>query len=189
MAAECQDRPVRSHRTGDPVACLAVVRARQAHRTGRSARSGNRIAYRVRNQAGACRQPRAAEAATRADGAAVAADAAAVAQQDRNARFDRGHLADGIGHRHPERVVPAWSGNRQGVLRREADRAAYGGDLPPVRRLRQRCRLAAARGDHDHARHLAAAEERQDRPERQDRLEQCARARRNGEDLPLPRRG
>jgi type IV pilus assembly protein PilO len=34
---------------------------------------------------------------------------------------------------------------------------AHGGHLPPVRRLRQRRRLAAARGDHDHAQHLADA--------------------------------
>jgi hypothetical protein len=38
---------------------------------------------------------------------------------------------------------------------------AHGGQLPPVRRLRQRRRLAAARGDHDHARHLAEARGRE----------------------------
>jgi type IV pilus assembly protein PilO len=52
-------------------------------------------------------------------------------------------------------------GDAEGVLRREADHAAHGGHLPPVRRLRQRRGLAAARGDHDHAQHLADAARRQ----------------------------
>src|SRR3546814_3933425 len=86
-------------------------------------------------------------------------------------------------------AVPARAGNAQGVLRREADLAEDGGHLPPVRRLRQRRGLAAARGDHDDARHLAAAGERRQGPRRRDPHQLQPRARRYGEKLPLPRRG
>ena len=118
---------------------------------------------RVRGQAGPRRQPRAAQAAARADGTDAAADAAAAAQQERDARPDRRRLADRAGHRHQQRAVPARPGDGAGVLRREADHPAHGGHLPPVRRLRQRRGLAAARGDHDHAQHLADAARRQAR--------------------------
>lgn len=45
----------------------------------------------------------------------------------------------------------------------KADRLAHGGQLPPVRCLRQRRGVAAARGDPDHARHQPQAEGSQGR--------------------------
>ncbi|KAG1387529.1 hypothetical protein G6F60_014081 [Rhizopus arrhizus] len=93
-----------------------------------------------------------------ADGAGAAADAAAAAEQDGNARPDHRHLADRVVQRPGQRAVRARAGAGQGVLRREADQAADGGQLPPVRRVRQWRGVAAAGGDPDHARHQPQAQ-------------------------------
>ncbi len=162
-------RFLRRARPVDPVPDVELHDPAQGRHARRSGAGRSQQARRLRETAGPGRESGAAEAAARADGTAAAADVAPAAEQDRNARADRGHLADRAGHRHHQRAVPARRGNRAGVLRREAHRTEDGRHLPPVRRLRQRRGLAAARGDHDDARHLAeAARERAGPAERQE---------------------
>uniref|UniRef100_A0A914YH49 Uncharacterized protein n=1 Tax=Panagrolaimus superbus TaxID=310955 RepID=A0A914YH49_9BILA len=151
LAAEGQDRLLLVAGAGHHVRGVDAADQRQARRTGRPGIEGSRVAHRVHQAAGTRGEPGAAEAAAGADGAGAAADAAAAAEQDRNARPDHRHLADRAVQRPDQRAVRAGAGADQGVLRRKADQAAHGGQLPPVRRVRQWRGLAAAGGDPDHA--------------------------------------